>query len=414
MTGLIRLLLFCLFFISCSGPQTLLQREYRSPQDFLADYLKIPKLAEHLEMPELASDQKNYTLEFVEAQLPENVSFVLGREWKVDSEGKLSFVVQKNNDYENLAAEALILKEFIDSLFAFTDSPEQGLDFYTRLLSGDILTIEEHLRRRIRNIDFQPAATFLDDFYQSTYLPSLRKSLTFTPRWKRFEEAKQDVNETNVLWGEVVTSWLNRNNLQKITQITQQENLSQSLSFYFEQMTEIASNEKAEKVLMFFPLNDESKDAVDLVAEGMRDIDNFSISPNEGPVDLAKSHSEWGLKTFFISLYTSIDDASKKGAAGVAGVLVEKKLLLPQNQGLFAQNVWLYPIGVRKSQIVFKAGLKELRLSKGEKNRSRLNYFIPAQKIPPQMIEYKSREEFQNQARVFYLNFYEQILKTES
>lgn len=403
-----------LALISCSTNQVILQRDYKNPNDFLNDYLKIPKIEETGEIPEIALDQKNYGIEFIESNLANGTSFMLTKNWKVDSDGKLLIVVEKNNDYQNLGAETLILKEFLDALFAFGDSPEQGLYFYSQILSSDVDSIEEHLRRRLKGIDFQPAATFLDDFYQSLYLPSLRRALSLTAKWKRFEASDSPQRPFQTRWSDVITSWLNINKLEHLNNMAQERKFTSSVKYYFEQMQTLAQNPKSEKVLMFYPLSDESHETVDILAEGLKEDQPFFISPNESLIDLIKNHNEWGTRTMFLSLYTTIDSASKKGAGGVAGVLVEKNLLLPQSQGLFAGNVWLYPIGLRKKQILFKANLRDLRLSRSDNNKPRLAYFLPPNERSKPMKEYEKRDEFQHEARIFYLRIYQKILGLDS
>jgi len=394
----------------CSSASLILQREYRSPQEFLEEYLIVPKLDDVAEYSEISTDQKNYSISYISDELKRDQAFQILPEWELDSEGRPAFKVKRNSNFQILGAESLILKEFFDSLFTFTDSSEQGLDFYTRLLMGDIDTIEEHLKRRIKNIDFQPAATILDDYYQNIYLPALRKIIPLTRKWKRFAKADKEIErKDNVSWPQIVKAWSTRQNLNLFEGYIKSHTLRPSLKRYLELMLEVGSNPKPERVLMFLPIEEELSSST-VFASGVNQS-NFSISPEQGLIDLVKKHNEWEGESLFLTLYSTLEAASKKGPWGVAAVMVERELLLPENQGLFAESVWLYPIALAQEDILFKANPKDLRLSKDKSRNPRLEYFIAKDKWPKLMMNFTSREAFQQFSRGYYSNYFQDLLQ---
>ncbi len=398
----------------CATAPQLIDRDYSSSRAFLRDYLKVPKLEIEPGLNEVSPDQKTYTILYRPQKLPSDVAFEITDEWEITQEGKLAFRVLRNSTHQALGAETLILKEFFDSLFTFTDSPEQGLDFFTRVLLGEISAIEEHVKRRLKNIDFQPAATLLDDYYPNTYLPALRSVLTLTSKWKRFEMNKRSNSddEKPVTWSQVIASWTQEREPLALKNFINTREINPSLRHYLELMLTERETNQSEKVLMFYPVQESDQESL-ILAEGISGK-SFNFRLGASLIDLVKEQNDLENTSMFLPLYTTLSQASRYGAWGVAAVWVEPELLLPQNQGLFSQNKWLYPIGIKESAIYFKASPKDLRLSKDKIGEPRLSYFTESMSHFKKVESFDSADEFRFFSRSYWLNFYSEIIKDEA
>lgn len=400
-----------IFIGGCSSTSQIIARDYSSSRALLKDYLQVPKLEMTGDFNEISPDQKTYAIAYELEKLPSDVAFRISSRWEVNTEGKLTFVVMRNSTYPTLGPESLILKEFFDSLFTFTDSPEQGLDFFSRVLSGEIAAIDEHVKRRVKNIDFQPAATLLDDYYPNTYLPALRSVLNLTAKWKRFEKNKRfsSDSKTPASWQELVSAWTENGDPEIIKSYISGHNLSRSFEHYLELMYQARASDQKDRVLMFYPVQERDQDSM-IEAEGIAN-QKFTLKPNVSLIDLVKEQNDMEDTSMFLNLFTTLSQASRYGAWGVAAVWVDPRLLLAQNQGLFSQNKWLYPIGVRESAIFFKAAPKDLRLSKDNKGEPRLSYFIEANQKVKLMQSFESTDEFRYFARGLWLKYYLDLAK---
>lgn len=410
---ILSLILTTLILDGCASAPQLIARDYSSSRALLRDYLKVPKLETATAHNEVSPDQKTYTITYRPEKLPNDIAFEITNEWELTQDGRLAFLVSKNSTHPSLGAESLILKEFFDSLFTFTDSPEQGLDFFTRILLGEIDAIEEHVKRRLKNIDFQPAAALLDDYYPNTHLPALRSVLSLTAKWRRFEQNKKSSfdGEKVPTWAEVVASWIGEDDLRPLQSFINSRALSPSVHRYFELMLKSKDSVQEDFVLMFYPVQ-ESKQEDLLLAEGIEE-QSFHFQSKASLIDLVKEQNDMENTSMFLPLYTTLGQASRYGAWGVAAVWVRPELLLPQNQGLFSQNKWLYPIGIKENSVYFKATPKDLRLSKDKRGEPRLSYFTDMSQKVKVMQSFESADEFKFFARSFWLKYYSDLVQKE-